>query len=86
MARLTKKARRAAALKGWRNRKRNPSMRQRWDALKGSRRTAHPVRQALRALKPGARLNPPSGWIPARAVKITRKKNGAVEVRIRRHR
>jgi hypothetical protein len=26
----------------------------------------------------------PKGWIPAKAVKITRKKNGSTEVRIRR--
>ena len=85
MARLTKKARRAAALKGWRNRKRNPSLRQRWAGFKAERAAG---RSGVRALKPHARLNPvrrkvPSGFIPCKAVKITRNR-GKVEVRIRK--
>jgi hypothetical protein len=82
MARLTKKARRAAALKGWRSRKRNSgfSLRRRLDEQKRKAqgwvyRKTHPR---------GKRRNPPSGWIPAKAVKLVRKKNGAVEVRIKR--
>jgi hypothetical protein len=48
----------SVSVSGRRLAKKNPSMGQRWSALKAARKTAHPVRQAIRALKPRARLNP----------------------------
>lgn len=128
MARLTKKARRAAALKGWRNRtKRNtpkhrfgpaPKSRSKMGGHIGNRRWSV-VREASNAwglkrsiynehyrawmeqptilfsapqeanasgrewASEGSQSNPPSGFIPCKAVKITRNK-GKVEVRIRK--
>jgi hypothetical protein len=42
-----------------------------------------PLRQSSFMVEPSRRKNPPSGWIPATAVKITRK-NGRMVVRIRK--
>jgi len=81
MARLTKKARRAAALKGWRNRTRqNPNKRQRKKAAKADTERSKRAAAILASIRKG---NPPNGWIPATAVKITRK-NGRMVVRIRK--
>ena len=80
MARLTKKARRAAALKGWRKRKRNAgfSLRRklqgRMDQVRGA---------VSRIGKSKHRGNPPKGYIPCKAVKITRNR-GMVEIRVKR--
>ncbi len=111
MARLTKKARRAAALKGWRNRTRKAPKRR--NVGFSTSRAVEEVRNLAKRLRNrDSRLsreqsyrlaakelgvawesvsrymekpksNPPSGFIPCKAVKIERK-NGGVVVRVRR--
>ena len=105
-AKMTKKARRAAALKGWRRRAKRNVVRRRNAGQSGSNnsptrtRTATSTHATTTGNKTGTstggavsggggnitvsvKRNPPSGYIPCKAVKITRNR-GKIEVRIRK--
>jgi hypothetical protein len=47
-------------------------------------RAAYAGKDYRKVIKQGMKRNPPKGFIPCRAVKITRNRGGGVEVRIKR--